>query len=317
MSSPGRVTPPLIFDAMVLSAGFGTRLRPLTEEIPKPLVPIGDVPLLGRSLTALSAAGAKTLVVNAHHHTDRIESYLASLPLEVHVSREERILGTAGGIARARGFFSGGPLVIANGDIVGEFPVVALLSRADSGLVLSVSERPVGKGTVGLSDDGRVVRLRGERFGVEASSGDYMGVAVLGANCLNSLPLEGCLIGDWALPHLRNGGHIHTVMVAHSFEDVGTPADYLAANLNWLGAREVLRAGGQGESATSYVGEGAIVDEGVSLISSIVGRGARINGSGRVENTLVLPGANARAPLSGVIVTPAGVVVPAGKGSTL
>lgn len=308
MPFPKRVTLPPEFDAMVLSAGFGTRLRPLTDEIPKPLVPLGDTPLLGRSLAALREQGARRLVVNVHHHAGRIESYLASLPMEVHVSREERILGTAGGITRARQLFGGAPLVILNGDIVGEFPIAELLSRADEGLVLAMTERPLGKGTVGLGSAGQVVRLRGEHFGTELASGDYMGVAVLGQKCLNSLPPEGCLVGDWALPHLRAGGFIHGVLVPQSFEDVGSPAAYLTANLRWLRSS----AGG---GATSYVGPGAGVEEGVELVSSIVGAGARVSGRGRVESSLVLPGAIARAPLFEVIVTPAGVVIPKGEGS--
>lgn len=303
-----RVTPSAEFDAMVLSAGFGTRLRPLTDEIPKPLVPIGDTPLLGRSLAALYAAGAQRLVVNVHHHSEQIESYLGTLPLNIHVSREERILGTAGGIARVRALLGTAPLLIVNGDIVGKLPVSALLERACVGLSLAVTERAPGKGTVGLGQEGEVVRLRGEHFGTEVASGDYMGVAVLGAECLASLPLEGCLVGDWALPHLRDGGRIDTVSVRHSFEDVGTPADYLAANLKWLKSQP-------GSKERSYVGDDVRVDDGVELVSSVVGQGAVIGGQGRITNSLILPGASARAPLCDVIVTPAGVVIPAGQGT--
>lgn len=305
MSSPRRVTPAPEFSALVLSAGFGTRLRPLTDEIPKPLVPIGDTPLLGRSLADLRAAGAKRLIVNVHHHAERIESYLATLEFAVHVSREERILGTAGGIARAH--LGPAPLLIVNGDIVGDLPISALLKQAGSGLVLAVAARSDGEGTVGLGHEGQVVRLRGERFGAEEASGDYMGVALLGSECLSSLPLEGCLVGDWALPHLRAGGRIDTVLGPDSFEDVGTPADYLAANLNWLKS--------QGGDATSYLGDGAQVDDRIELVGSVVGRDALIRGHGRIKNSLILPGATASAPLDAVIVTPAGVVIPAGKGT--
>lgn len=308
MSFAERVSRPPLFSALVLSAGFGTRLRPLTDEIPKPLVPIGETPLLGRTLATLSEAGADHLVVNVHHYADRIEGFLASLPFGVRVSREERILGTAGGIANAKRYFGAGPLLIVNGDIVGDLPIVALLGKADEGLVLAVTPRPLGEGTVGLGSEGQVVRLRGETFGREVASGDYMGVAVLGKTCLNSLPSEGCLVGDWALPQLRQGARVKAVVTESTFEDVGTPADYLRANLNWLRARV-------GEPIDSFIADGARVEPEVVVVSSIIGKGARVRGKGVVQDSLVLPGALAHAPLCGAIVTPTGVVISVGRGT--
>jgi mannose-1-phosphate guanylyltransferase len=304
MQFAGSVSRPHHFSALVLSAGFGTRLRPLTDEIPKPLVPIGETALLERSLLTLREAGADGLVVNVHHHANRIEELLTTLPMPVEVSREERILGTAGGIAQARRFVREGPLVIVNGDIVGDLPIAPLIEQADEGLVLAVTERPLGQGTVGLGMRGQVVRLRGETFGQEVASGDYMGVAVLGPKCLNSLPKEGCLVGDWALPELRRGGRIGAVVVSTSFEDVGTSGDYLAANLRWLRTRVEDPTG-------SFIADGASVGAGVELVSSIVGKGAHVHGRGVIQNALILPGAEAHAPLRDVIVTPRGVVIPA------
>lgn len=302
MPFANRVSRPPHFSALVLSAGFGTRLRPLTDEIPKPLVPIGETPLLERSLWALHAAGADQLVVNVHHHASQIEAHLQTLPMPVLVSREAQILGTAGGIAQAKRYLREGPLVIVNGDIVGELPLAHLLKNASEGLVMAVTERAIGEGTVGLGSEGQVVRLRGEIFGQEVASGDYMGVAVLGNSCLNSLPPEGCLIGDWALPELRRGARIFAVVVRGSFEDVGSPGDYLAANLGWLRARTEDPLG-------SFLAEGATVGAGVELVSSIVGKGARVSGSGVLRNAMILPGAEAQAPLRDVIVTPRGVVI--------
>lgn len=301
-----RVGAPKEFSAMVLSAGFGTRLRPLTDEIPKPLVPIGDRPLLGISLQKLREAGARELIVNVHHHAEKIEKYISELSFSVHVSREERILGTAGGIAAARRFFSGGPLLIVNGDIVGELPVESLLNASDRGLVMALTRGRVGEGTVGVDADGNVVRLRGECFGQEIAAGDYMGIAVLGSDCLATLPNEGCLVGDWALPRLREGAKLRTLTVGERFEDVGTPRAYLSANLRWLSQQ-------MGGPAHSYLGTDVSVSEGVEVIASLVGAGARIMGTGQVEASLILPGAQARAPLSNVIVTPSGCVIFAGE----
>jgi NDP-sugar pyrophosphorylase family protein len=236
------------------------------------------------------------LVVNVHHKAAEIDNFIKGLPFNVHVSHEEKILGTAGGLARARHQLRGAPVIVANGDILGQIPVTSLLARAEAGLVLSVTQVSGRAGTVGMGKDGDVVRLRGEIFGQEIQSGDYMGAAVLGSECLESLPEEGCLVGDWALPHLRRGGRIGTVQVNAAFEDVGTPSAYLNAHLTRLGGR-------------AYIEAGATVGQGVTLERSYVGENARIEGAGKLEDCVVLKGATATAPLRRAVVTPAGRVM--------
>src|SRR5688572_466129 len=290
-------TPPAMgtFSAFVLAAGYGTRLRPLTEEIPKPLLPVGDEPLLTRTLRALHEAGAQDLWVNVHHQHDKIISNIESLPFSVHVSYEERILGTAGALARVRERLRP-PLVLVNGDIVTTLPIEALLGAPVAALTLAVAAPASSAGTVGLDGGERVVRLRGEPFGEEANRADYIGVARIDTECLDTLPPEGCLIGDWALPWLRRGGSIPTVRSAAPFRDLGDPASYLAANLEWLGA-------------AAYVAPGVAVPAGIELVSSSIGRGAVLGGAGVIRESVVLPGAHAQAPLHRSVVLPSGRVV--------
>jgi mannose-1-phosphate guanylyltransferase len=99
---------------MVLGAGLGTRLRPLSDETPKPLLPIGDRSLLRGLCEQLAAAGASTLVVNAHHKADQLLLEVQQFPFPVRVSVEEQLLGTAGGIRYARSCFSPGDVVVLN-----------------------------------------------------------------------------------------------------------------------------------------------------------------------------------------------------------
>lgn len=281
------------FSAFVLAAGHGTRLRPLTEEIPKPLLPVGAEPLLCSTLRVLHEAGALELWVNAHYHSDKIVSKIRELGFNVHVNCEERILGTAGGVAAVREHVTA-PVVLVNGDIVTTMPVAALLAAAGPGLTLAVATPSAGTaGTVGLDRKGRVVRLRGQSFGEEVRAADYIGVACLGPECLDTLPGEGCLIGDWALPWLCRGGVIDTVWSEAPFRDLGTPASYLEANLEWLGTR-------------SYVSRDAEVAEDIELTQSVVGAGATLLGRGRVRQSVLLPGASAHAPLERCIVLPSG-----------
>jgi len=288
------------FSAFVLAAGYGTRLRPLTDEIPKPLLPVGDAPLLATTLRALHEGGAAELWVNVHHKHDQIIQVIDSLPFKVQVSHELEILGTAGALAAVRGRIEP-PVVLVNGDIVTTLPVEGLLEGRGPALTLAVTGRArgggdAGSGTVGLGEDGQVVRLRGERFGQEVSGADYMGVACLEAECLDTLPAVGCLIGDWALPWLRQGGRVPTVVSPAPFRDLGDPQSYLEVNLAWLGNQ-------------SHVGPDVAVAPGVVLERSLIGAGARLVGEGLVKESLVLPGALGRAPLHRSIVLPSGLVL--------
>jgi mannose-1-phosphate guanylyltransferase len=294
---------------MILGAGLGTRLSPLTDELPKPLVPIGDRPMLAHLAERLAEAGFSSFVLNVHHLTgefSKIDEYIRS---RVHLVEEPEIRGTAGGIAGARGLFEKAPILVWNGDVLAEPPVAALLDAAESsGLAFCISPREVSSGTVGLDASGAVVRLRGESFGVEASGGDYIGVAAIGENVLRALPERGCLIADVALPMLRKGATIATCATARPWIDIGSVARYHEANLNWLERYRAIE-GRPGATERAWVSPSASVGPGVSLSRAIVGAGARVEGTGLVERSVVWPGARAQAPLRDVVVARSGRVV--------
>jgi mannose-1-phosphate guanylyltransferase len=306
--------------AMVLAAGLGTRLRPLTDELPKPLVPLGDRPVLAHIARRLSLFGFDELVVNTHHLPGEFDNQSNELGAIVHWSHEPRILGTAGGVAAARPRFGPGPIVVWNGDIIVDAPVDALVASAVAwGIAFVVSPRPRGAGTVGVGADGGVVRLRGETFAPEAGGGDYLGVAALGDAALRSLPGEGCLIGDVALPLLRRGGHIATVAASGPWFDVGSLEAYHAASLHWLAQHAAGRAGtaaslehaaGEPLREASWVHPTATIESGVTLRHCVVGAGAVVSGEGTLRRAVVWPHARASAPNSDCIVTTRGRLVP-------
>lgn len=284
--------------AIVLSAGLGTRLLPLTLELPKPLVPIGDAPLAAHIAARLNRAGFDEIVMNTHHLAELFPIEVQSFPARVHLIHEVRIRGTAGGIAGARGLLGPPPVLAWNSDILADPPVAELLDAAESGgLAFGVAPRPISTGTIGVGSEGRVVRLRGKTFGDEVAGGDYIGVAALGAEVLAELPPMGCLVGDVALPRLAAGKSVVAVAVERPWRDVGSIAEYLAANLEWLAGNP------------SWVHPTARVVEGVRLERSIVGARALVSGTGAVTDCVVWPGATARAPLAGAVVTTSGVIV--------
>lgn len=288
--------------AVILAAGFGTRLRPLTLELPKPVVPVGDRALLAHVAAACRRAGAKRLVANVHHEHHKITRVIDELSLDIDVVVEQTIRGTAGGVAGARPLLGSGAVLVWNGDILTEAPAAALLEQAAArdAMVLAVAPRSVGTGTVGLDEAGAVVRLRGQTFGREVTSGDYIGVMALGPSVVASLPAQGCVFGDVALPELARGRRVWTVPSAAPWSDLGDLKEYVVANQAWLRAR----------GASAFLGAGVEQASGVVVERSVIGAGAKLLGTGKVTDVIAWPGATLMAPLERAVVLGSGQVVP-------
>lgn len=120
---------------MVLAAGLGTRLRPLTDTKPKALIPVGGTPLLKRVMLRLKAAGATRVVVNVHHFPEQIRAYIEAngcFGLDVRISDEtEKLLDTGGGLRKAARLFNDDePILIHNVDIISDADLASLYSQA-------------------------------------------------------------------------------------------------------------------------------------------------------------------------------------------
>jgi mannose-1-phosphate guanylyltransferase len=300
--------PQLIREAihtMVLCAGFGQRLRPLTNELPKPLLPIGDRSVLAHIAGRLRAAGRLEAVANTHWLAEKYSNVNEDLEITLKLIHEPVVRGVAGAVAGARHLLQA-PVLVWSGDIlVDALPIDALTARASTSGQLCLAVAPAnGPGTVGLDAAGRVVRVRGEVHGREVRAADYVSVFAAGHEALAELPEQGDLFADYCLPRMRRGQPIDTHPISGPWWDIGTPASYLRMNLEWL-AEHANAPGG------SFLAASAQLTSGVSLESSVVGAGARVTGSGRVEHCVIWPGSTAVAPLSGCVVTPRSVVRPA------
>jgi mannose-1-phosphate guanylyltransferase len=266
--------------AMILCAGLGTRLRPLTEELAKPMVPVGDEPVVASVVRRVRRARPERIVVNVHHRPEDVEAWARGEAISV--SRELELLGTAGGVARAKDLLGDGPVLVWNGDILSDLDAGALFDAHEANgpeATLAVVTRAAGQGNVGFTEDGRIVRLRKESFGSEAFGGEFVGIHVLGARLRAMLPALGCLVGDVYLPALRRGERLDVHRGdSRGFVDVGTLVAYVAANQAWLSARGV----------DSWTAPDASVSAAVS--ASVVGAGARIEAP--VTRCIVWPGAH-------------------------
>lgn len=140
--------------ALILAAGVGSRLKPLTDATPKALIAVGGVPMLERALVRLKTAGVKSFVVNAHHHAQQVADFCAGLSLRhgvpVSVSREDDLLlDTGGAIKKAAALLKGRePFFVHNADVLTDLDLRAMIKdHKDSGALatLSVRERESGR----------------------------------------------------------------------------------------------------------------------------------------------------------------------------
>lgn len=151
--------------AMIFAAGKGTRLKPLTDVIPKALVPVDDVPLIQRVMQKIVDSGATKVVVNIHHHARQLENYISLLQLkfpsvEIHLSDESgNLLDTGGGIKHARELFSDvppTPVLIHNCDILSNVNLADFYASHQGDATLLVSQRETQR-YLCFDDDMRLV----------------------------------------------------------------------------------------------------------------------------------------------------------------
>lgn len=288
MNGAGRVDA-----AMVLCAGLGTRLRPLTDEMAKPMVPVGDRPAVAHVVAQVRLAGVSParIVVNVHHRPADVRVW-AEVE-QIAVSHEPELLGTAGGVAAAASLLGPGAVLVWNGDILSDLDPRELRveSAAASLATLAVHARPAGEGNVGFAADGRIVRLRNSSFGREDHGGDFLGIHVLGEALRARLPERGCLVGDVYIPALARGERLQVHVTMASFFDIGSVAQYLAANADWLRSR------GLG----SWAHPSAVVN--APIDGSIVGAGAVVDAPAR--RSVVWPAAHVQSACDASVVTPA------------
>jgi len=222
---------------VVLAAGAGTRLRPLTRVRPKPLCPVGDRPLVDHAVAraATVVAGVADIAVNVHHGREQLEPHLAGLG--VHVSVEEReALGTAGALGHLRPWLEGRAVVVLNGDTWTDAPLDLLLDGWDS-------ERT--RLLLAGDDPG------GSKPKLCAALVPWSEVADLAAEPSGLWELR------WA--EAEQAGRLERLAVPAAFADCGTPASYLAANLAWSGGAAVVGEGasvlGVAERSVIWPGE--------------------------------------------------------------
>jgi mannose-1-phosphate guanylyltransferase len=320
---------------MLLAAGYGERLAPLTRVVPKPLLPVLGRPLAPQILRRLAIQGVDEVVINLHHLPDAVRDALGDgssfgLARLSYSLEAERLLGTGGGLERAAPRLRGsGTIVVRNSDFLSDISIAgALQSHRASGCpaTLVVAPHRAGYTPVEVDVKGRIVRFGSRREGgVAAAPGAFLftGFHLIEESILDRLPTASPsdIVRDVYIPLAAQGllnAHVHRGF----WWEFGTPREYLDGSMRLvdlptderlrLGEFDPVRRWGKARAA---IGPGAElhVDAGATTGRIVVGFGVRVGEGAALGDVVIMPEAwiGPRARLRRAIVGP-GTEIPGG-----
>jgi mannose-1-phosphate guanylyltransferase len=323
--SPSTSPPRPEIDAVVLVGGKGARLRPLTCETPKPMLPSAGVPLLAHLLSRIARVGIRRVVLSTSYRAEVFEEYFGdgrALGLDLRYVAEPEPLGTAGAIRNAAGALVADDVLVFNGDILSGVEVPAVLEThrkvgADVTLHLVKVPDPRSFGCVPTDAEGRV-RAFLEKTEAPPTDQINAGCYVFSRRVLESIPTgRPVSVERETFPELLAGGaHVHGHVDSSYWLDLGTPSAFVRGSCDLVlgvapsaalpgtpGEALVLGGAGVAEQATlsggSVVGAASVVAPGAAVRGSVVFDGAVIERGAVVCRSVV--GAGARIGAGAVL----------------
>jgi len=285
----------MIDQAFVLGAGLGLRLRPLTEYLPKPLVPIFQKPLITFALDHLAAAGVRSFVINTHHLPAQFETLLVDglyRQLPVRLVHEPVLLETGGGIKNAQRWLGEEPFFVYSGDVLTDLALEPLIEEHfRSGNDVTMAVRDTGVAANVAFRDGRVLDI-GNRYG-HAGNYDYANVSIWNPAIFERIPFGQKIsfipiLAEWIGKGARIGG---VVSEQGRWFNLSSPAEYLA----------VHRTIAEEDWRPSYVREAAWPvrisrDAAVEATAEVrgcssIGAGCTVGAGAIIEDSILWPGA--------------------------
>jgi len=295
--------------AMVLAAGLGTRLKPITFEIPKPMVPVLDRPVMAHIVGMLERQGFDDLIANLHHYPDTIRDYFGD---RLEYRFEEELLGTAGGVRNVADFFGDDPVVIVSGDALTDTDLNTLVERHRSaGGIATLTVKKVHDtreyGVVIHDTEGRIQGFQEKPDPAEALSDlGNCGIYCFSPEIFDYFPDRP--FADWAqdvFPALLEGDvpfHVHQIY--DYWNDVGSLEELRQGTFDALaGELRIEVSPGDAPDGVEVVGDepvwiGAGVEfgSGVRLMGPVVvGDGCTVGDGAALRESIVFPGTDVAA----------------------
>jgi mannose-1-phosphate guanylyltransferase len=277
--------------ALVLAAGLGVRLRPLTQVRAKPAIPVAGQPIVRRIIGWLSAQGITDVVINLHHLPHTLTAVVgdgSDLGVRVRYSWEApQVLGSAGGPRRALDILGAEQFLLVNGDTLtdvnlGRLAAAHTLSGALVTLALASSHDPNRYGGVRLDDDGRVVGFASR--GAAAGSWHFLGVQMVSATAFRSVPADtpaNSIGGVYDQLIASAPGAVRGLIVDARFSDVGTVSDY------WTTSGALMRAEGLGDTVC---GSRVHLDRSARVTRSILWDDVSVGAGSALDECIVTDG---------------------------
>ena len=304
--------------AIVMAGGFGTRLRPLTINTPKPMVPIGNIPMIEHVVGLLSAHNLRDVTSLLYFHPESITDHLKDgSDHGVHMTYEKPAddLGTAGAVRFGMHQLDE-PVLVISGDLVTNFNLTEAIrwhqeKRADATILLTRVENPISYGIVITDDDGRIVRfLEKPSWGEAFSDTINTGIYILEPSAVRLIPKDETFdFSQNLFPlMLKNGMKLCGKIMAGYWRDVGNVDEYFRAHgdlfagdlvLDLKSERQVMDGGvlyqgrnvqlGQGIKigGTVLLADGVRVEDNASLHNCAIGRQARIGAGCNIKDSIV------------------------------
>ncbi len=298
--------------AMVLAAGMGERLRPLTNVYPKVLVPVVNIPVIDRIVKFLKIHGVREIIINAHHHYQKIVDYLEEgnpFGMRVKVRIEKDILGTGGGIKNTQDFWDKDPFIVINGDI---------LTDIDLRKVYEFHLRKNNFVTMVLHDFPKYNKVRIDRemnilsIGPGTNLKDtlaFTGIHVINPEVLDFIPeykrynIINCYKKLIVLEKPIRG----YITTGHRWIDIGTVADYLRSNFDFLPpgnisiANECHIDSGAILKDWAVIGDGSSIERGALVKKSVLWNDVIVREGIKVVDSVVTSGVIVEKDLVGSV----------------
>jgi mannose-1-phosphate guanylyltransferase len=315
-------------DAIILVGGFGTRLRPLTLTVPKPLLPVGNVSILQHIIGSLERAGVTRAVLALGF---KPEPFVAAFPnsrcggVELVYAVEPEPLDTAGAIAFAARYAGvTDTFVVANGDVLTSLDIARVIAfhketGAEGTLHLTPVDDPSQFGVVETQSDGKVSRFvekpqPGETTSHNVNAGTY----VLEESVLNRIePNVKISIERVIFPAMVAENTLFAMSTTDSWVDTGRPETYLAANMSALATlpgrvlvHEHAHVATTAHIVNSVVGEHCVVGAGATITGSVLISGATVAAGASVEHSIVMGTVGANASVVNSVIGVDGDVAP-------
>ena len=280
--------------AAVLAAGLGTRLRPLTDICPKPLLPVLNRPLLGVVLAQLETAGCFQVAVNTHHLADQVHDFLRAEPWSflLSVSHEPEILGTGGGLRQLGEVLREGPFLAINADILTDLDLAEVYRGHRTGAVSTLVLHDCPAYNHVWVAGGRVVSIGAPPPGGAADEKPlaYTGVQVVDRKMLRYIPAQGAsdLVQAWREAMAAGERLAYLTVSGHFWQDLGTPEHYLAAHRRLLAGASPRLARYFPGLTDPLIGPGARIGAGVHFGGGVcLGAEAVVEEGAFLKNTVV------------------------------